>query len=323
MGSSPWSSRSSAAVISKPSRVHRRLPPLNAVRAFEAAARLGGFNAAGAELNVSANAVGRLVKVLEDRLGVALFRRLPRGVALTEAGGRYLGRVSTLLDQLAEATADLQRLEISRVLTVSAAPSLISRWLIPRLCRFTRHHPDVEVRIQVSPTFTDFAREEVDVAIRQGAGSYEGMRSDLLMRVSFWPVCSPALLSRGPRLREPADLARHVLLHDEPDHRVPNQLDWAGWLAAIGQHDIDTRRSLRFSHSHMTLDAAAAGQGVALANSAFLADDLAAGRLVKPFGDLAVPGPYAFFIVCPEATADREKVAMFREWAIAEATHDS
>ena len=300
----------------------RRLPPLNAVRAFEAAARLGGFNAAGAELNVSANAVGRLVKLLEDWLGVPLFRRLPRGVAVTEAGGRYLVGVSTLLDQLAEASADLQRLEISRVLTVSAAPSLISRWLIPRLRRFTRHDPDFEVRVKVSATFTDFAREEVDVAIRQGEGSYEGMRSDLLMRVNFWPVCSPALLSRGPRLREPADLARHVLLHDEWDHRVPNQPDWAQWLAAIGLHDIDSRRGLRFSHSHMTLDAAAAGQGVALANSAFLADDLATGRLVKPFGDLAVRGPYAFFIVCPEATADHEKVVLFRDWAIAEAAQD-
>ena len=319
----PKTTSKRAAAPNNPGQgVQRQLPPLNAVRAFEAAARLGGFNAAGAELNVSANAVGRLVKLLEDWLGVALFRRLPRGVAVTEAGGRYLAGVSTLLGQLAEATADLQRLEISRVLTVSAAPSLISRWLIPRLCRFTRRHPDVEVRFQVSPTFTDFAREEVDVAIRQGAGSYEGMRSDLLMRVNFSPVCSPALLSRGPRLREPADLARHVLLHDEWDHRVPNQLDWAQWFAATGLHDIDARRGLRFSHSHMTLDAAAAGQGVALASSAFLADDLATGRLVKPFGDLAVRGPYAFFIVCPEATADREKVAMFRDWAIAEAAQD-
>jgi LysR family glycine cleavage system transcriptional activator len=257
--------------------------------------------------------VGRLVKLLEDWLGVALFRRLPRGVVLTEGGGRYLGRVGTLLDQLAEAIADLQRFEISRVLTVSAAPSLISRWLIPRLSRFTRHDPEFEVRFQVSPTFTDFTREEVDVVIREGTGSYEGLRSDLLMRVDFWPVCSPALLSRGPPLREPADLARHALLHDAWDHRVPDQLDWAHWLAAIGLHDIDTRRGSRFSHSHMTLDAAAAGQGVALASSAFLGNDLVTGRLVRPFGNLAVRGPYAFFIVCPEATADRENVVAFRD----------
>lgn len=304
------------------SHVHRRLPPLNAIRAFEAAARLGGFNAAGAELNVSANAVGRLVKLLEDRLSVALFRRLPRGVVLTEAGGRYLERVGTLLDQLAESTADLQRFGSSTVLTVNAGPSLISRWLIPRLDRFTRHNPEYEVRFRVSPTLIDFAREEVDVAIRQGTGSYGGLRSDLLMHVDFWPVCSPALLLRGPPLREPADLARHTLLHDTWDHRVPEEIDWARWLAVMGLDDIDTHRGLRFSHSHMALDAAAAGQGVALANSAFLDDDLTTGRLVRPFGDLAVRGPYAFFIVCPEGDAEREKIAAFRKWAIAEAGQD-
>lgn len=299
--------------------VHRQLLPLNAVRAFEAAARLGGFNAAGAELNVSANAVGRLVKLLEEWLGVALFRRLPRGVVLTEAGDRYLGRVGTLLDQLAESTVDLQQLETSQVLTVSAMPSMVSRWLIPRLGRLTEKHPELDVRLLASVSLTDFAREQVDVAIRTGPGSGEGLHRDLLMREDFYPVCSPELLSRGPPLREPSDLAHHVLLHDEGDRRLPDQLDWARWLAAIGMPDINTERGLRFSFSHMTLQAAAAGQGVALASSAFLADDVATGRLVKPFGDLAVRGPYAFFIVCPEATAGREKVALFRDWAIAEA----
>ena len=298
------------------------MPPLNAVRAFEAAARLGGFNAAGAELNVSANAVGRLVKLLEDRLGVALFRRLPRGVVLTEAGGRYLGRVGTLLDQLAESTADLQLFEAAQLLTVSAMPSMVSRWLIPRLGRLTEKHPELDVRLLASVSLTDFARENVDVAIRTGPGSEQGLRCDLLMHEDFYPVCSPALLSRGPPLHEPADLAHHVLLHDEWDRGIPDQLDWKRWLAAIGMTNIEPERGLRFSFSHMTLQAAAADQGIALASSAFLADDLATGRLVKPFGDLAVRGPYAFFIVCPEATADREKVAMFRDWAIAEAAQD-
>jgi LysR family transcriptional regulator, glycine cleavage system transcriptional activator len=299
------------------------LPPLNAVRAFEAAARLGGFNAAGAELNVSANAVGRLVKLLEDWLGISLFRRLPRGVVVTEAGGHYLARVGTLLDQLAEATVDLQRLETSSVLTVSGAPSLVSRWLIPRLSRLTQRHPELDVRIVVSGKLTDFAREEVDVAIRHGTGCYEGLRSDLLMREDFWPVCSPALLLRAPPLRQPADLAHHALLHDMSDHYLPGQLDWARWLTAMGMANIDAQRGLRFSFSHMTLQAAAAGQGVALASSALVADDLATGRLVKLFGDLAVRGPYGFFIVCPEVTADREKVVMFRDWALAEAAKES
>ena len=317
-----------SALVPKPAStklsrgVHRRLPPLNAVRAFEAAARLGGFNAAGAELNVSANAVGRLVKLLEAWLGVTLFRRLPRGVVLTEAGARYLGRVGTLLDQLAASTADLQRLEASQVLTVSAMPSMVSRWLVPRLGRLTGRHPELDMRLLASVALTDFAREQVDVAIRTGPGLGQGLRCDLLMREDFYPVCSPELLSRGPPLREPSDLAHHLLLHDEWDRRIPDQLDWARWLAAIGVTGIDAERGLRFSFSHMTLQAAAAGQGVALASSAFLADDLATGRLVKPFGDLAVRGRYAFFIVCPEETADREKVAMFRDWAIAEAAQD-
>jgi LysR family glycine cleavage system transcriptional activator len=304
------------------SQVHRRLPPLNAVRAFEAAARLGGFNAAGVELNVSANAVGRLVKILEDRVGVALFRRLPRGVVLTVAGDRYLGRIGTLLDQLAESTADLQRQETSRTLTVSAMPSMVSRWLIPRLGRLTDKHPELDVRLIASVALTDFAREPVDVAIRTGPGSQQGLHRDFLMREDFTPVCSPELLLRGPPLRAPSDLAHHVLLHDERDRCLPNQLDWARWLAAIGVTNIDAERGLRFSFSHMTLEAAAAGQGVALASSALLGDDLATGRLVKPFGDLAIPGPYAFFIVCPETSADREKVALFRDWAIAEAAQD-
>ena len=235
------------------------MPPLNAVRAFEAAARLGGFNAAGAELNVSANAVGRLVKILEDSLGVPLFRRLPRGVVVTEAGGRYLARVGTLLDQLGEATVDLQRLETSRVLTVSAMPSMVSRWLIPRLGRLTERHPDLDVRIVAKVPRTDFAREEIDVAIRTGRGFFDGLRSDLLMREDFLPVCSPELLSRGPPLRQPADLAHHVLLHDEFEYerRLPNPVDWARWLAANGITNVDAQRGLRSSFSHMTLQAAA------------------------------------------------------------------
>jgi LysR family transcriptional regulator, glycine cleavage system transcriptional activator len=297
----------------------RRLPPLNAVRAFEAAARRGGFQAAGTELNVSANAVGRLVKVLEDYLGIALFRRLPRGVALTEAGRSYLNRVKALLDQLAEATTDLQQLENSKVLTVSAMPSFVARWLVPRLGRLTGRHPDLDVRLLASVPPADFRREEVDVAIRLGPGIYEGLRSDLLMREEFYPVCSPVLLSRKPHLRVPSELARHVLLHDEWEHRIPDQLDWARWLAAIGVTGVDAKRGLRFSFSHMTLQAAAAGQGVALASSALIADDLSTGRLVRPFQDLAVRGPYGFFIVCPETSADREKVVAFRNWALEEA----
>ena len=224
----------------------RRLPPLNALRAFEAAARLGGFNAAGTELNVSANAVGRLVKLLEDSLGLPLFRRMARGVVLTDAGARYLAGVSALLDQLAEATTDLQRREKSRLLKVSAAPSLVSRWLIPRLCRLTERHPDLDVRLTATVARADFTREDIDVAIRVGTGCYEGMRSDFLMHSDFFPVCAPQLLQQAPPLRHPADLADHVLLHDQCpcSPRLPDRLDWRRWLAATSVTNVDAERGL-------------------------------------------------------------------------------
>jgi LysR family glycine cleavage system transcriptional activator len=297
----------------------RKLPPLNAIRAFEAAARCRGFQAAGLELNVSANAVGRLVKVLEEWLGVPLFRRLARGVALTMAGQAYLARMAPLLDQLAEATADLQRLETSKRLTVSAMPSFVARWLVPRLGRLTEQHPDLDVRILASVPVTDFSREEIDIAIRLGPGIYRGLTTELLLAEEFYPVCSPSLLAKGPPLRTPADLSRHVLLHDEWEARIPDQLDWARWISEIGIRGVDAQRGIRFSFSHMTLQAAAAGQGVALASSALVGEDLKTATLVRPFGPLSVKGPYGFFLVCPEGTGDRKKVAAFRDWARAEA----
>jgi LysR family transcriptional regulator, glycine cleavage system transcriptional activator len=147
------------------------------------------------------------------------------------------------------------------------------------------------------------------------------MRSDLLMHVDRFPVCAPQLLSRGPQLKEPADLAHHVLLQDQSPctPRLPDLVDWKRWLAAIGITTIDAERGPRFSFAHMALQAAAAGQGVALASSALIGDDLTTGRLVRPFGDLAVRSPYGYYLVCPEATAEREKVVMFRDWALAEA----
>ena len=300
---------------------HRQLPPLNAVRAFEAAARRGGFQAAGAELNVSANAVGRLVKVLEDWLGVALFKRLSRGVVVTEVGRSYLARVEALFDQLAEVTADLQQREDADILTISASPSFVARWLIPRLGRLTERYPNLDVRLLTSASLTNFAHERVDVAIRHASGVEDGLRRDVLLREEFYPVCSPGLPARAGELRRLSDLARHVLLHNELPASISDQLDWARWLIAVGARGIDAQRGLRFSYSYLSLQAAAAGQGLALASSAFIGDDLTTGRLIRPFGELSVKGPYGFFIVSPPATADREKVAAFRNWALEEASN--
>ena len=253
---------------------------------------------------MSANAVGRLVKVLEDSFGVPLFKRLSRGVALTEAGRHYLARVEALLDELADATADLERSDTKKVLTVSADPSLVARWLVPRLGRLVERH-DLDVRVVASPSLTDFAQDEIDVAICHGCGTYEGLRSDLLLREEFFPVCSPSLLARGPRLREPADLSQHVLLHQQhargitSGHAYSRPFGWADWLAEIGITGISGQRDLYFSFSHMVLQAAAEGQGIALASSAYLADDLASGRLIRPLATCASAGHGVLYCVPP------------------------
>ncbi|RVU13833.1 transcriptional regulator GcvA [Methylobacterium oryzihabitans] len=292
--------------------LRRRLPPLNAVRAFEAAARHPTFQAAGDELGVSAGAVAQQVKALEGWFGVPLFRRLPsRGVALTPAGERYAAAVGDLLDGFADATARLRRQGQDHVLTVNTTHSFASLWLIPRIGAFRARHPELDVRVVANNTLADFARDELDVAIRHGRGRYRGLRADLLLRDSVFPVCSPALRDGTPPLARPADLARHVLLHDD-DPIDLEAVAWPDWLAAAGVTGIEARRGPRFTHTFMVLQAATAGEGVALATRVLGGDLLAGGRLVRPFPE-EVASPYAFFIVTPEGQ-DPPKVALFRAW---------
>ncbi len=297
----------------------RRLPPLKAVRAFEAAARHGHFEQAGAELGVTAGAIAQQVKILETWLGFPLFRRLPaKGVALTAAGERYAASARDLLDGLAEATARLLRQDGGQTLTVSTVPSLAANWLIPRLGSLRRLHPQLDVRVQIAPGLTDFAREDVDAAIRSGHGRYPGLRVDFLMDESFFPVCSAALLGDPERpLREPADLKHHTLLHEEAEPTFHGSVSWAQWLEAVGASGIEVARGPRFSHTFLALQAAASGQGVALATSVLIGGELEAGRLVRPFAE-EVKGPHSYYLVCPEATANRRNVAAFREWLLAE-----
>jgi LysR family glycine cleavage system transcriptional activator len=297
----------------------RRLPPLTSLRAFEAAARHLNYERAAGELAVTASAVGQQVKALEAWLGCPLFVRLPsKGVALTPAGERYAASISEMLDQLNEATARVLRSEASRVLTVSTLPSFASSWLIPRLGSLRARHPDLELRVSISTGKTDFAREDVDVAIRWGKGTYPGLRTDLLMEETFFPVCSTALLDDPDRpLREPKDLVRHTLLHEIPEG-VPDYMTWPRWLAAVGVEGADVSHGPRFSHTFLALQAAASGQGVALATNVLIGDYLEAGRLVRPFPH-QVKGAYQYYVVCPEATADRPAIAAFRSWLLDEA----
>jgi LysR family glycine cleavage system transcriptional activator len=297
----------------------RRLPPLNALRAFEAAARHLNFEKAGDEIAVTASAVGQQVKSLEAWLGRPLFVRQPsRGIVLTPLGERYAASITEVLNRLDEATARALRPEASNVITVSAMPSLASNWLIPRLGSFREHHPELDVRVSVSGHLTDFAREDVDMAIRFGRGNYPGLRTDLLMEEYFFAVCSAALLNNPERpLREPADLRHHTLIYEAVDG-VPDYTTWDRWLEAVGVQGVDTSRSPRFTHTYLCLQAAASGQGVALATNVLIGDYLKAGRLVRPFQH-QVKGSYQYYVVCPEATADRPALAAFQAWLLEEA----
>ena len=295
----------------------RRLPPLNAVRAFEAAARHLSFTKAAEELSVTQAAVSHQVKALEERLQVPLFRRLNRGLVLTEAGGSYLRELEDILDRLEQATERLRASEATGILTVSTSTSFAAKWLVPRLQRFRDRRPDIDVRIDANDSLTDFRRDNVDIAIRYGRGVYPGLSSVQLLQDIVFPVCSPKLLEGGHPLREPSDLKHFTLLHDQGVVE-----DWRTWLRTAGVTDVEPTRGPVFSHSAMLIEAAIAGQGVALARRSMVARDVREGRLVQPF-PLSLKAEFSYWVVCPQSAAEKPKIAEFRAWLLDEAASES
>ena len=289
----------------------RRLPPLNALRAFEAAARHLSFTQAAEELHVTQAAVSHQVKGLEDYLGIKLFRRFNRALLLTDEGQAYLPSLTKALDLIDHTTRRLVKKDPSGPLTVSVLPSFAARWLVPRLGRFQRAHPEVDLRIDPAAHMVDFDRGDVDIGIRYGRGDYPKLRADRLMEEDIFPVCNPALLKGEHPLEDPEDLSHHTLLHDD------GHGDWRTWLLAASVERVDPTRGMVFSDSSMLIEAAKQGQGVALARSVLAADELEAGTLVRPFGE-GVPSEYAYYIVCPEDTAEQPKIVAFREWLLSE-----
>jgi LysR family glycine cleavage system transcriptional activator len=298
--------------------VSRRLPPLNALRAFEAAGRLLSISQAATELHVTPAAISHQVKALEEWLGVPLFRRLNRQVLLTDAGQSCLKGLRDGFDRLAATVEKIRGGAGEAPLTVSAAPSFAGKWLLPRLERFRNAHPEIEVRIDANPRLTDFERDNVDIGIRYGRGRYPGLRVDLLLAENVFPLCSPKLMRGPPRLRHPRDLGRHTLLHIDMPVMGEAEPTWEMWLRAAGVGDVDWTRGPRFSVSSMAIEMAIAGQGVVLGSDVLCAADLAAGRLVKPF-DVGLALDFAYWIVTPETAAERPKAAAFRNWLLAEA----
>ena len=297
----------------------RTLPPLNALRAFEAAARHLSFTKAAEELGVTPAAVSHQIKGLEDFLGVTLFRRLTRALVLTEAAQRALPALREGFTKLAEGSERLRAPADTGVLTVSVDPSIAVKWLVPRLERFHQVYPGLDLRLDANGALVDFARDGVDVGIRYGGGQYPGLRSDLMFAERVIPVCSPELMKGPHPLRTPEDLRHHTLLHLDwrVEETAPN---WRMWLLAAGVEGVDASRGPHFNLESMVLQAALEGQGVGLVDAVLAHDDLARGRLVKPF-ELSVSGEsgFSYYVVTPLARAEEPKIAAFREWVLAEA----
>jgi len=291
--------------------MRRRLPPLNALPSFEAAARHLSFSKAADELHVTHGAVSRAIRNLEEYLGVQLFTRSVRAVRLTPMGVSYAAEVRQILDQLATSTLATTGQQ-SSVLNVSTLDTFASKWLVPRLFKFRRENSGVDVRLSTSEKLADFVSDGIDIAVRYGRGQYPGVVSELLMKEDVFPVCSPKLLEGQHPLRRPTDLKHHTLIHDN------FHIDWAMWLRMAGIADIDAHKGPSFYSSEHVVQAAVQGEGVALGRSALVADDLSTGRLVRPFA-LSLPAELAYYIVYPPSALKRSRVKVFRDWLQSEA----
>ena len=298
--------------------MNAHLPPLSALRAFEAAARHMSFSKAADELHVTPAAVSHQIHALEQDLGVTLFHRMNRAIELT-ASGRVL--VPGLTEAFASIQSSVRRLRAHNdtgTLTVTASPSFAAKWLVLRLHRFQEQHPEIDVRISATDAVVDLTKGDFDIAIRYGAGRYPGLEVELLLKNEVFPACSPQLLAKGPPLRAPQDLPAHALIHDQAIERDPLVPTWSMWLKAAGVDKIPPATGLSFNNMHLALDAAVAGHGVVLAQSTIAAADLAAGRLVRLFS-LALPDQFAYYIATAPRALERPKVRAFRNWLRSEA----
>lgn len=295
----------------------RRLPPLVALRTFEVAARHLSLTLAADELCVTPAAVSHQIRTLEAHLGVSLFRRSGRAIALTEAGQALLPGIRSGFEMLGEAVGQLEGLNEVSVLTVSVAPSFAVKWLLPRLERFQQRHPTIDVRVVATSQLANFSTDNVDLALRYGDGQYPELAAERLLGESVLVVGSPALVTQH-RLRQPKDIAKVTLLHDESPDDDRSCPTWQGWLREKGAGQVDAARGPRFTQSSLVIDAAIQGRGVALAKSTLVADDLRDGRLQALFDD-PKPVEFAYYIVAPQRLLGLPKVTAFVDWLRGEA----
>ncbi|MFH7586200.1 transcriptional regulator GcvA [Oceanimonas smirnovii] len=288
----------------------RRLPPLNALKAFEAAARNLSFTRAAEELFVTQAAISHQIKALEEFLGIKLFRRRNRSLLLTEEGQSYFLEIKDIFTGISDATERLLARSAKGALTVSLQPSFAIQWLVPKLVRFSEAHPDIDVRIKAVDLDEGSLTDDVDVAIYYGKGHWPGLRADKLHAEYLIPVCSPMLLMGTRPLKTPEDLTRHTLLHDT------SRRDWKAWFKQLDIPAANVNQGPIFSHSSMVIQAAIHGQGVALGHSVLTQPEIDAGRLVCPFEQVLM-SKNAYYLVSHEAQANLGKIAAFRDWMLA------
>ncbi len=296
--------------------MNRTLPPLNALRAFEAGARHLSFTRAAEELSVTQTAISHQVRQLEDRLGVKLFERRPRALRLTAAGSLLYPALSDSLDRIEAAVARVRAAPQPRPLTLSVTPTFGSRWLAQRLGRFWRRHPDVDLRLHHSVQLVDLSRDDVDLAVRWGRGSWPGVKSEKLMRAQATPLCSPALLKGEHPLKSPSDLRHHTLIHQK-DYQ-----EWVEWLAAAGVYDINGQRGPVIDDANAIIQSTMEGDGVMIAIPEVLLPEIESGRLVAPFG-FDGPKVQGYTVNLLKSRAELPKIRSFQDWLFAELEKDA
>jgi LysR family glycine cleavage system transcriptional activator len=293
-----------------------RLPPLNNLKAFEAAARHESFTRAAEELCVTQGAVSQQVKTLEEGLGLKLFNRERQRLVITEAGRDYLLTVRDALDRIAVGTERLLQRQNAGVLTVSTSPDFAAKWLVHRLGHFAEAHSDIDLRVSATLHHVDFAREDVDLAVRHGDGNWPGLDTVQLSAEKLFAVCSPKLLSGGRRLGKPTDILKLPLIH------LDDRADWTRWMRAAGVDEARVTHGPVLNRASMVIDAAINGQGIALARTTLATWDLINTRLVLPFRD-SLPLSKTYWIICPKAMSNVPKIVTFRNWLLAEAAEDA
>jgi len=296
--------------------MHNPMPPLNALRAFEAAARHLSLTRAAQELHVTAGALSHQIRGLEDLLGLKLFERRVRSIALTPAGKLLYPGLQTGFARIQEAVAGLGPVGDQRVLVISTPPGFTAKWLAPRLYRFASAHPDIDVRVSSSFGYANFTTDGIDVALRNlplDAAPDPALLIERLAEISLVPVCSPRLSAAHGPFAGPAALARVPLIHDDTLARRPEVPTWADWFRAAGVQGVDVSRGLRFNSTDHALDAAGEGAGVLLAHDLLAYDELRTGRLVIPVARTVSTGR-GYYFVCPKSRSERPQVQAFRTW---------